>query len=250
MGQKIKQVCLDCSQEFEALQFGEFTRKYCPPCSKFRTERFEERQRLAQLQAEAALQRDMVRMAAMPPKWQNVTFENSDPKRHNNYLSAFNFAKQYAENFTTNSHSLMIYSPQPGTGKTHLLACIANHILHVKKQGVLFQKARDLLLDIKRTYSSREDTEADILDRVLSVPLLVLDDVGVGSFSDWVEEHYWTVFDRRLEYQLPVVMSTNKPLEAIGRGENLADRIGIRAASRVTGLCQGYVIDMSGVDLR
>ena len=39
---------------------------------------------------------------------------------------------------------------------------------------------RDLLLDIRRTFSDRDDlTEADILDRVLSVQLLLLDDVGV-----------------------------------------------------------------------
>jgi len=54
--------------------------------------------------------------------------------------------------------------------------------------------------------------------------------------------------DRRFDWELPVVITTNKPFE--GRGEVLADRIGEGAASRLLGLCGGNVIDMSGEDLR
>ena len=115
----------------------------------------------------------------------------------------------------------------------------------------MFKKARDLMLDIRRTLSDRDDmTEADILDRVLSVNLLVLDDVGVDPPSQWIHGTYWTVFDRRLEWQLPVVVTTNKPLEANQKEELLADRIGAGAASRLIELCQGNIIDMTGPDLR
>ena len=93
-------------------------------------------------------------------------------------------------------------------------------------------------------------TEADILDRVLSVQLLVLDDVGVDPTSQWLQATYWTVFDRRLEWQLPVVVTTNKPLEAPQGEEYLGDRIGNGAVSRLIDLCQGNVIDMLGPDLR
>jgi DNA replication protein DnaC len=114
---------------------------------------------------------------------------------------------------------------------------------------VLFKKARDLMLEIRRTFSDRgEMTEADILDKVLSVQLLVLDDVGVDPPSRWIHGTYWTVFDRRLEWQLPVVITTNKLFE--GAGETLGDRIGDGAVSRLVELCQGNVIDMTGPDLR
>ena len=49
---------------------------------------------------------------------------------------------------------------------------------------------------------------------------------------------------------MPVVVTTNKPLEASGSEETLADRIGEGAVSRLIEMCQGNVIDMSGVDLR
>ncbi len=107
------------------------------------------------------------------------------------------------------------------------------------------------MLDIRRTFSDRGDmTEADILDRVLSVQLLVLDDVGVDPTSQWLQATYWTVFDRRLEWQVPMIITTNKPFEAPAGEETLADRIGDGAVSRLVELCQGNVIDMSGPDLR
>ena len=188
----------------------------------------------------------MVALAGVPPKWKETTFSSSNPRLN---PQAFKIAKRYAEEFSIQSPSLVFYSLGNGTGKTHLAACITNYVLHEKKLPVLFKKARDLMLDIRRTFSDRGDmTEADILDRVLSVQLLVLDDVGVDPTSQWLRATYWTVFDRRLEWQLPVVVTTNKPFE--GERDLLGDFIGQGAVSRLMELCRGNVIDMSGPDLR
>jgi len=227
---------------------GSAARNLCDVCGKKRTE-LEETDRLAK---EAALAEDkyhgLIFQAKIPPKWQQTTFASSDPKVN---PQAFRVAKRYAETFSAKSNSLVFYSPGNGTGKTHLAVCIANHVLNIKRAPVLFKKARDLMLDIRRTFSDGGDlTEADILDRVLSVQLLVLDDVGVDPTSQWLQATYWTVFDRRLDWQLPVVVTTNKPLEAPAGEVCLNDRIGDGALSRLVELCQGNVIDMSGPDLR
>ena len=248
LGKKVKRLCLDCGEEIEVTNLGIATVAYCKKCSDERLRHEQERERQAQEALEESRYREKIAFARIPPKWEKVTFDNSDPGLK---PKAFKIAKCYAENFNAQSPSLIFYSPGNGTGKTHLAACIANHILHKKRQSVLFKKARDLMLEIRRTFSDRgELTEADILDRVLSVQLLVLDDVGVDPPSRWIHGTYWTVFDRRLEWQLPVVITTNKPFEAAAREETLADRIGAGAASRLVELCQGNVIDMTGVDLR
>ena len=112
----------------------------------------------------------------------------------------------------------------------------------------MFAKARDVMLSIRKTFSDRYETEAEILDKVSYVDLLLLDDVGVDRPSEWIKSTYWTLMDRRFDWMLPVVVTTNKPFE--GKDEILADRIGEGAASRLLGLCQGNVIDMTGPDLR
>ncbi|HUV55785.1 MAG TPA: ATP-binding protein [Dehalococcoidales bacterium] len=210
---------------------------------------FEEADRLAREEVLAEEKyRQLIYQAKIPPKWQHTTFASSKGDLNPRALKV---TRQYAEIFNRSSPSLALYSPGNGTGKTHLSVCIANHVMLVKRLPVIFMKARDLMLEIRRTFSDRGSiTEADILDRVLSVQLLVLDDVGVDPTSQWLQATYWTVFDRRLEWQLPVVVTTNKPFEAPVGKECLADRIGDGAFSRLVELCQGNVIDMTGVDLR
>jgi len=244
----MKRICLDCTEEFEAVVLGPVTANYCLKCGQKR-QRFQEvTERMAKEQLEINRYREIVARAKIPPKWKEANFDNSKPGLS---PGAFKMAKLYAETFSVQSPSLVFYSPENGTGKTHLAACIANHVLHVKRVPILFKKARDLMLDIRRTFSDGGDlTEADILNRVLSAQLLVLDDVGVDPTSQWLQATYWTVFDRRVEWQLPVVVTTNKPLEAPVGEVCLADRIGDGALSRLLGLCQGNVIDMSGLDLR
>jgi len=248
LGRKMKRTCPDCGEEFEATNLGPATARYCRKCGEERERQQEERERIDGEQLEESRYRELTARARIPPKWKEVTFDNSNPELN---PRAFKLARSYAEKFNAQSPSLVFYSPGPGTGKTHLAVCIANYVLHEKRLPVLFKKARDLMLDIRRTFSDRSDmTEADILDRVLSVQLLVLDDVGVDPTSQWLQATYWTVFDRRLEWQLPVVVTTNKPLEAPQGEEYLGDRIGNGAVSRLIDLCQGNVIDMLGPDLR
>ena len=248
MGRKMKRICPDCGDEFEAANLGPATARYCRKCGEERERLEAEREQLAQKELEESRYRELVALARIPPKWKDTTFDNSNPDLN---PQAFKIARRYAEQFNAQSPSLVFYSLGNGTGKTRLAACIANHILHKKRLPVLFKKARDLMLEIRRTFSDRgELTEADILDRVLSVQLLVLDDVGVDPTSQWLQTTHWTVFDRRLEWQLPVIVTTNKPLEAAQGEVCLADRIGNGAVSRLIELCQGDVIDMTGPDLR
>ena len=174
-----------------------------------------------------------------------MTFDTLDP---NIQPVAQRLAREYAGGFNKKSPSLVFYSPENGTGKTTLAAAIANYVLHELRAPVMFAKARDIMLEIRKTFSDRYETEAEILDKLSYVDLLVLDDVGVDRPSEWIKSTYWTLMDRRFDWELPVVITTNKPLE--GKGELLADRIGEGAASRLLGLCRGNIIDMTGPDLR
>jgi len=242
---KINVVCRDCGETFEALNLGRLTATICSKCGTKREEREQAAEKLAQEQKEEERYQGLIRLANIPPRWREVTFDTLDP---NIQPVAQRLAREYAAGFSKQSLSLVFYSPGNGTGKTTLAACIINHVLHELRRPVMFAKARDIMLDIRKTFSDRYETEAEILDKVSYVDLLFLDDVGVDRPSDWIKSTYWTLMDRRFDWMLPVVVTTNKPLE--GRGELLADRIGEGAASRLLGLCRGNVIDMTGIDLR
>lgn len=229
--QKVKIICQECGDEFEAYDLGPLSRRYCNRCTN----------------AEARYS-ELVDRAKIPKMWRGVTFENSDP---NIRKTAFKIARRYAEDFNAKSGTLVFYSSGYGCGKTHLAACITNYVLHQLRRPVLFKKARDILLEIRRTFSERvTETEAGILSQVLSVEILIVDDVGVDNPSPWVESTYWTIFDRRLEWQLPTVVTTNYPLEAEPGEISLGERIGYGAVSRLAQMCRGEFIDVTGPDLR
>jgi len=245
----IKKKCLDCGEEFDAPDRGRFTPKFCVKCSEKRQREDEEKEARKEAEETAKRHRERADQARIPPLWREVTFDSSDSTINK---VAFKQCLQYAENFNLReSSSLFLFSHKYGTGKTHLAACIANYVLHVKNGRVRYQKARDLLLDIRHTYSteSRED-ETAILNSVLGFDLLVLDDVGVDSPSEWRASTYWTVFDRRMEQRLPVVVTANFSLHEPERGESLGDRIGFGAVSRLRQMCGQNTIEFKGPDLR
>jgi DNA replication protein DnaC len=243
----VKVLCQGCGQEVETVSLGSLTRRYCDDCAEVKAMK-DEMDRLAREEAYIeAKYREMVADAKMPKKWQPVTFANSDPNLNE---VAFQIARNYAESFNIESRTLVLYSSGFGCGKTHLAACIANHVLHELRRPVIFEKARDLLLNIRRTFSDPDNSEADILDQVLPVDLMVLDDVGLDKPSNWVESTYWTIFDRRLESGLPMVVTTNYAIEPELTQEGLADRIGYGAMSRLMQMCNGEFIDLTGPDLR
>lgn len=245
---KGKRNCQGCGDEFEAYDLGRFSRRYCDKCSQVKAAEEEENRR--QMEASLAESRywELVAGAGIPKLWQEVTFGSSDPNLNK---AAFKVARRYAENFSAESGTLVFYSKGYGCGKTHLAICIADHVLHQLRRRVLFKKARDLLLEIRSTFSERgTGTEASILNQVLSVELLILDDVGVENPSPWIESTYWTIFDRRLEWLLPTIITANYSLEAEGDEVSLGDRIGHGALSRLIQMCQGNFVDMSGPDMR
>lgn len=243
--EKIQVTCLDCGQPFDAIPWGPVTARVCLVCSTVRQERRETLERLAKEHAEEQRYLDLIRVAGVPPRWRDVRFDSLDPDIQ---PVAQKIARAYAEGFSKESPSLVLYSPGNGTGKTTLGYCIVNHLLHEMRVPVVARKARDVMLELRNTFSDRQETEAAVLNRVSYADLLFLDDVGKDPRSHWIYSTYWTLLDRRYDWQLPIVITTNKPIE--GRGEVLADRIGEDAVSRLLGLCGNNVIDMTGVDLR
>ena len=187
--------------------------------------------------------------AMIPKLWKETTFDNSDPSINR---MAFSHCLTYAQTFNpATSKSLYLFSRNNGTGKTHLAVCIANYVVRERACRVRFQKARDLMLDIRKTYSDQgTESEAGIYNKVLGYDLLILDDVGVDRPSEWLWATYWTVVDRRMEAGLPMVVTANYSLNIPEKDVCLSDRIGPGAVSRLRQICGDNVYEFKGKDLR
>ncbi|MDE6101558.1 MAG: ATP-binding protein, partial [Ruminococcus sp.] len=92
-----------------------------------------------------------------------------------NMKNHFEYLKQYAENFTPHSNSLLIFG-KTGLGKTHLSLAVANKVLE-KGYSVIYDSAINILKEMEKEHFSREHT-SEMTDLVMETDLLILDDLG------------------------------------------------------------------------
>lgn len=153
-----------------------------------------------------------------------------------------------------------------GIGKTHLAVGILRDLILEKGARGIFYDFRDLLNRIKRTFSDKTISEAEILDPIFAADVLVLDELGAVQVTDWTFDAVERIINGRYNDNRSTIITTNLPnlgpggtavdagaldygrAAAAVRGETLGDRIGARMHSRLQQMCQ--VIEMAGDDWR
>lgn len=133
------------------------------------------------------------------------------PARQTNLKKAFERTLAFAQS----PQGWLVLRGGYGCGKTHLAAAIANHQLALGRP-VLFVNTPDLLDHLRATYSPTSSVRYDErFQQVRNAPLLILDDLGTQSHTDWAQEKLYQIFNHRYNGRLPTVVTTNEELEAI-----------------------------------
>ena len=90
-----------------------------------------------------------------------------------------------------------------------------------------------LLARIRRTFDaeSGEQSYSDLFERLATVDLLHVDDLGAENRTEWVLEQLYALVNERYEAQRSLVVTTN--LEE----DELEEQIGARVVSRLVEMC-------------
>lgn len=131
-----------------------------------------------------------------------------------------------------------------GTGKT-TLAMLASKAALEARRTVAIYSLPGLLARIRRTFDGEagQDSYFTFFNRLVSVDLLHLDDLGAENRTEWVLEQLYSIIDRRYNDRRSIVVTTN--LEEPQLFEQLGDRI----VSRLTEIC-GDPLVLKGGDKR
>lgn len=188
------------------------------------------------------------------------TFDNFDRRYQR---EAYGIALDYVQEFTTEQAigypSLVFYSEANGLGKTHLAVAIANHVIESwdgdparASCPVRFESGPGLIRRIRATYNIRDgdswhEREEDVYSKLRGVRLLILDDVGKEKPSEHTREVYFYVIDERYKSGLPVIVTSNLPLEG---QPSLCDLMGASTVDRLTGMTRGKIIELRGRSFR
>ena len=86
----------------------------------------------------------------------------------------------------------------------------------------------DVLIDVKAGFGgSRDDPRRQAIERLRTVPLLMLDELGVKGMSDFDHSELFALIDYRYRNRLPTIAAANSTRAAFPDvvGERVADRL-------------------------
>lgn len=186
--------------------------------------------------------------SVIPPRYRGVSFDRppvSDMARDLEKKLALSQVRQFVDDIDANLSSgrgLWIFGGT-GTGKTTLAMLISKAALESGKTVAIYSLPK-LLARIRRTYDSEPggDSYLSFFERLTSVDMLHIDDLGAEKRSDWVLEQLYALINERYESQRSVLITTN-----LGHME-LEEQIGSRTVSRLTEICEE--IELRGDDRR
>lgn len=167
-------------------------------------------------------------------RFRDRNFETFQPA---GYEKQFQKAYDFATGFETNQGNGLLFVGTVGTGKTHLAASIANHIIRELGIPVIVLNVTELLEKL-RNFSETNNT----LKELKKIPLLILDDIGKEKVTDWNREKLYEIINARYEDYLPVVITSNDT------PANMEKNLGSATYSRLCEMCE--LIAMTGRDWR
>ncbi len=159
----------------------------------------------------------------------------------NRMSNIYNYCRDYADNFSVYSRSLIMRGAT-GLGKTHLSLAIANEVIR-KGMSVVYVTAPDILSRLERehfAYQYRE--EENTFNSLMRCDLLIIDDLGTEFISQFTVATVYNIFNSRILSGKPMIMNTNLTMN------ELLTTYSQRFVSRVMGSCDK--LDFIGEDIR
>lgn len=166
--------------------------------------------------------------------------------------------KDYQDNvvqMVKNGYGIFIYSPTKGNGKTTWACKIMNQ--YFRKVALrnnmmcrgLFINIPDFLEQLKDGFNNKEmsDEMVELKEELRKVDLVIWDDIGTETPSNWVRQQLYTFINHRDGNGLANIYTSNLPIATLMEENYLGERIG----SRIYGHCSDFLVEFKArVDRR
>lgn len=215
--------------------------KKVPVMCKCRAE--EERLKKEQMQKEEemrSIQRAKV-SSMMDDTFRTACFANYQIRNGNE--RHLKVAKKYCIEFSKmyERNQGLLFWGTVGTGKSYTAACIANYLLEANTSVVMTSFVR-ILQEMQGFDREREETFNNKLN---SVKLLIIDDLGAERSTDYALEKVYGIIDNRYRAKKPLILTTNLTLRQM---QEATDIRYARIYDRIFEMC--YPMEFSGVSWR
>jgi DNA replication protein DnaC len=187
--------------------------------------------------------------SAIPKRYRGVSFDRppiSDMERNPASSPVVKAVREYVASIGAHlaeGRGLWLMG-DVGTGKTSLAMLVSKAAAEEGRSVVIYSLPK-LLTRIRATFGDDfvGDSYSQLFDRLTSIDLLHLDDLGAEKQTEWVLEQLYSIVNERYELGRAMVVTTN--LEEA----DLEKQIGQRTVSRLVEMC-GNPLPLFGEDLR
>lgn len=154
----------------------------------------------------------------------------------------YNYCKEYAENFSKNSESLLLRG-STGLGKTHLSLAIARTVID-KGYGVVYCSTPNIVSKLEKEHfrKNKYDEELNTEEMLCECDLLILDDLGTEFITTFSTSSIYNIVNTRIMTEKPTIINTNMTLSELEKTYSQ------RFVSRIIG--ESTKLDFIGNDIR
>lgn len=152
------------------------------------------------------------------------------------------------ENFVKEGKNLYIHSNICGNGKTSwaikLMQSYFNAIWHKCDFGChgLYVNVPRYIIELKNSISNQNDYISKIQENILSADLVIFDDIGTKTATQYEYDHLLSVINGRIDYGKSCIYTSNM------NNSELAEKLGDRLYSRIINMSKN--VELKGIDKR
>lgn len=148
-----------------------------------------------------------------------------------------NYYLRFNEIEKTN-HNSILFSGQPGAGKTHLSIALANNFIKKDNKRVVYMSYRDVITNLKQNILDK-DYYKNLVNKYKLAEILLIDDLFKGKVNETDINIMFEIINHRYINKLPIIVSTEYLVEEILRFD---EAIG----SRIYEMSKNFIVEIKG----
>lgn len=210
---------------------------------KCQSQALEEQRELEQKKQRLMRFEKLKQASLLGERYKNASFDSLDLNRPQDFIDAVARCKKFCERWEdVKKEGLGIYLyGDVGTGKSLLTACIGNCLLS-QMIPVLFTNFFEISKQIKKSFSDSTITESDFVEKLATIDLLIIDDIGTEQMvkngeRTWLQDKIYDVVNARYVNKKPTIFSSNESLvdlvENCGLMKKTVDRIAAMSTAKI-----------------
>ncbi len=180
--------------------------------------------------------------AGIPQRYKNKDLDSFKVDIDSRRL-ALRQVRRFVQEFEASAEcpGLFLYGA-PGTGKTHLAIGALKDLIELGHSGMFYNMVTLMEHFRKQALGSLSHEDEERLDQLTEVDVLVIDDLGAGRLTDFIQERMYALIDRRYANNQCVIVTSNLGLR------KLEEQVTYPVLSRVRGMC--FTVNTGELDFR